>query len=1048
MTFLGERRPAEGELAPGPPTTFGEVYDAAAGQARYVDNFYARERALEEAFDLRIDDVFKATGQRLDNPMRYDGRWAMEEPVSDGGTPGTSAVERAIGRFDADIARLGEMHPDKHDMIKPSVSVLEQAREKARFADKAAEDATARYGGVWGGGFVAGVLGGIRGSVEDPVNLVGNLLGPSAKAGLGLKQMLWMGIKQGAANSAIETGLQPGIAAWRKEAGLGYDAGDFARNVGGAFVLGAGLDMGVRGTTRAVRTYRGDLPVLDGEGKVTGWETPETRLDRAAMESSRDLLRQAQGGDIAALRQLAEETGHIDEPGVRSTFEHLDDIAATDRRPPGVDIDEHDDWMAQLARALTLPDEPVPRAPDPVPEARGPSLADDRPLPVEARKPAPPAEPRPADPVPTAPPTQGFSYDGKPVAVETGRGEGRALVLEDAAGARTLIDGPPSHAETLVFRAADGWDETAVRTIALRRQLQNGTLDTLQTAALLRERPEVLDATVSLASAEMRAARAVARLSDAAFEMVAAGDAHPRLGALVADLVPAPDQARILEALVKADTKTPAAARGLIARLLEPPRDARLKPGMKDALGPQADAQVAALEAGLGGVQRTAMVHPDHPEITLPLNAHGSVTLYRGDAPTKRPPVARRMFTLDLEAARSYATLDGTVAVIHVSADRAGELMPRADRTGKRIPGEFFLPDEIARGAVRMPGELERRIALGASRAQAAEAALAIGPDIPDMAAIKAIPGHSAFERGTLKILDAVRRGGLPAVEAELKAMDRAGAADAAARLAGHAMREWPSLADKYRAPLLAAGAIRRWAWAAEPGDLRARLLAAADDLDILAKVPQPEARPNEPPLPRNFVSHPEHKQVRFELRDDGMVRLYRGERPDRAAKGAFGHRLFTTDLERALRNVRAEGGILRTIDVPEARLGELDPRRSGDRKVVNPGTDVFTLPEDLAAAAKSVDGEALSVLDAATRAAAPRAEMPRRATSDVDALGRLDRALADGGDITRRDILNLARKAEDEALRANPDMQVRRNLDDVSALQRLKDLMEACKDG
>lgn len=1045
MTFIGEKRQAEGELAPGPPTGFGDVYQAAVDHARYVDNGTAREKALEEAFDARSDAVFAATGQRLANPLRagpgpdyFDFR-ARQLTESDRHhlddlDPMRAYRQELMRRFDADLQRIATERPDKAEAIRAHVPVIEDARQKARDAEKAFDDAQSRYGGPWGGGTAASFIGGFRGMLEDPMNVVALFAGPTSRAAAGLKGMLWMGVKQGAANAGVEALQQPELAAWRKEAGLGYTSGDFLRNVGTAAAFGFGMDAGVRGLARGYHGLRGHVPVLDEAGGVKGWQTPEQALEAAALKSKSDLLRAAAGGDEKALRSLAEQTGIAEDPAVRSALEHLDVMKETEgARPLGVDMHEHDDWTEQLGRALMDPEEPLPRMPDPVPEATGQSLADHVPLEV-------PKEPGAG--------AHAITYGGKPIQIERTpeHGGGRALVFEDASGRRIPVDAPPwDVGETLVFRAADGWTPDAADLIARRRRLQNGHGDAVDAAQVMRAYPDAVDTSVSLATAEMRTARALARLTDAAFDRVVAGDAHPRLAALVADHVPAERQADILDRLVKLGPRTPDEARRIIGGLLDPPPRRARSGGIDDPNGPEAETQVKALRAGLAGVRRTTIAHPDYPDIRMPLNADGSVTLYRG---SRRGDGAGRMFTLDVDAARRYATLDGRVDVVHVGEDVAHLMEPRLDGNGRRVPGQFALPDEIAASAVPLPSEIERRIEVGASRAVAAEAVAKVKGDIPDMSAVKVLPAARSFEPATVKILDAVRKGGLPAVEAELAAMDRATARDAAARLAGAHLASWETLPDRYRAPLLAAGAIRRWAYAAEPGDLRARLLAAADDLDGMARVPQDRVPPPEPPAIPTFVEHPGFPDlIKLKLRDDGTVRLYRGERPDRPARGAFGQRLFTTDIERALRNVRETGGILRTVDVPRERLAELDPRRSGDRREVKAGTDVFTVPDDVARAAKPVDGEALELLDAATRAAAPAKRAARPEAAGQNALERLANAV-DEGSLSHRQIVSLAQKAEAEAIAAAPDIEVRRGLDNVSALMRLKELLEACKDG
>ncbi len=248
-------------------------------------------------------------------------------------------------------------------------------------------------------------------------------------------------------------------------------------------------------------------------------------------------------------------------------------------RVKGIDIDDEADRARQMLRHIIDPSEPAPVDAVPVREATGPRLADDTELAPD------------------------LAMDGKPVLREAANpdGQGRTVLFVDADGATTVLsrNAPEASAEALIFRAADGWSEAEARTHAARKALQEGP-DVLEAARLMRENPDALDTSVSLASADMRQARSIARLGDSAFDDVASGRVPPELGALVADLVP--DQARhaeILSTLHGASPENAAEARRMIGALMHRAELEPMRGGIDDVSGPAGQRQIEALERQL-----------------------------------------------------------------------------------------------------------------------------------------------------------------------------------------------------------------------------------------------------------------------------------------------------------------------------------------------------------------------------------------------------------------------------------------------------------------
>lgn len=573
MTIFDERK-FDGQFAEGGGTGWLDVYEAAKRTAWYVDNVNARDVGYTEAYDRRIQDIKGAIGIDLENPMRRAkrGDFGHEELVD--------TEEDHHLTFSRELRSLAERYPDHVGVIRPERSPIEDARDKARQTAEYADQVSARYRGATGTAWTASFAGGFVGQLSDPVTYTTMLLGPWGRAAAGWRGVLWMGAKQGAANAAVEAGMQPAVAAWRTEAGLGYSFGDFAQNVGGAFAFGAGVDIGVRGVSRGIRAYRGDVPILDERGNVAGWQSREDALEAAARQSKSETLRRAADGDVDALRTVAEKAGVLSDPQMRSMMDLLENAEITDRVRAGVAPNEHHAAVLQATRALHDPLEPPPVAPRPVGRDLGPSLAEGQ--------------------APEVAPGATLDMAGRPVLREVDRADqvGHAIVFEAADGRRDVLDGAGTGGRW-IFREEDGWTRADVELHAARRALHEGREDVLGAALLMREYPEAVDGRLNLASDHMRVARALSQLDERAFDQVATGAADPNLGALVALLVPnATDHAGVLARLSELQPATLDDARRAIGVLMprEGSRTAPVDIGIDDVGGAEGALQIAELE--------------------------------------------------------------------------------------------------------------------------------------------------------------------------------------------------------------------------------------------------------------------------------------------------------------------------------------------------------------------------------------------------------------------------------------------------------------------
>lgn len=962
--FLGEERQPQGGVAPGGVTGMGDVYDAAKQAAWYVNNTNARQVALEEAYDRRIDDVHKATGMRLGNPMRatYGEYWVKFYLERRGGDPldttfGFGDYRQMLAeKFHDQLLGLAGQHPDKVDLIRPTVTPLQDAQEKARAAEEGAGSALARYGGGWGGGALASFAGGIAGGANDPVNWLALAVGPSGGAARGAKGVAWMAVKQGAANASVETLMQPSVAAWRKEAGLGYDAGDFAANVGMAFAFGAGIDASVRGAARGYRAARGHVPIVDkATGAVTGWETPEAALHRAATVSKIEDVAKAQAGDIDAMERLAVETGQQNDPIVRSAIEAARDVDAASTHVAGRDPHLTEEADVQGMRHLLDPDEPPPV----MPEAGRPTASVD------------------------------------PVAPE------HAAYIDEIAGA-----------------------------------LNDGRLDTLESAAMLREAPQAA-ARVEASTPVLRDAVAVARLSDQAFAMVENGGASVEHAAAVGRLVEdQAEHASVLAAVERIAPATPAETRraiGILTRKFDPVPETR---GIDDPHGPEAAARTAQLERSLGvardlhepsGAMVAREARPlgrkldqvkahieaewgrgnpatvDTVGVLSAYDAHGvgGVREFLGGmAPARRRDLAARLAgDMVAEATalgrKAFTELMTARALRHAGSFLGGDHGARLVAAAKDMEkaalakpkaGEELQPRDRFAETRGSQAQGVERITADHSLAEKAQQLRAAAAAIEDWRNHVPDRKQAEFQRIEREIV--AQEGGAGAMQALDAAFDRVApmrqkivdAAMARAEKRGLEPERWRDVLKNSERAQIAAfermlddmlqgrmpNALNR--------DVLRRLYEDRQRIEDLARKDRAkkldealrlkdQAAAIERKMEGQFIGrvtipHPDHGNVKLPVNADGTVTFYRGEKRGQQMRGAT-HRMFTTDLDRA-REFAGRDGVIHQVEVPQDKLKEAQPRPSSrdDAGKVRDGQTVFTLSDDLAKRARETAPE------------------------------------------------------------------------------------------
>lgn len=605
MLLLETRNFDGGSSAVGGETaTTGEIFDVTLESMRLTENANSALVTLERAYDARIDAVRQATGVTLFNPVR--------DTVD---SPGTMAgFERELpdphAAFQKRLEELAQGQPDFADVIAANRPVLEDAYRMARAADGNFENVWARSPGgalAWG----ARIAGGFAGAFHDPLNVAMLALGPWGQAGAGVRGLVWMGLKTGAANAAGEAAIQPFVQSWRKEAGLPSGLDLAAQNIAFAGAFGFGLDAGVRSAVRGVRRLAGKpylAPSLEPQGSPVAGGTvegaqssqnPITRLDEAANAAPEGSpLRRAAEGDAAALREVAEQSGLKADPVVRAGLDALENEAAF-LPPERVDDGEN---LRQISAAMkvalgikgALPPGEAVSAP---PAKDAPNLADSTPARLGATE---TLEGKPVafvalDPqkVTTDAETFQFKSQGDAAGVtDRLRGvkrwdplsAGKSFVFERMDGELVIADGhqrlglakrladqkPQLHA--YVFREADGWTPGDVRAHAALKNMRELSGASTDMAKVMRERPDLVDGSLPLSDGKMREAAMLAKLSPEAFDAVVAGRLPPAFAALIGDHVSdASRHVGLLNELAAADLANSGQARFFLAQLMELP---------------------------------------------------------------------------------------------------------------------------------------------------------------------------------------------------------------------------------------------------------------------------------------------------------------------------------------------------------------------------------------------------------------------------------------------------------------------------------------------
>lgn len=235
--------PSRGTL-PTAPKSSGERFDLEFDAFLKSEQFFSEERALYSAYENAVQELYAATGRRVENPYSGLQELAMPDETGLQTKPNTRDERRAI---------LAEALRQAKE-TNPSLPDIDEIESNAGVVAKMAHDAAFNAGLVsspWTG--PAAFAGSVAGALTDPINLATLPLGAGRVAGSLALRIL----KTAAVEAGIAGGTQALIEAatydFKTEAGIEPTP---AFNILAAATGGAVLGGGVRGLIEGVSALK------------------------------------------------------------------------------------------------------------------------------------------------------------------------------------------------------------------------------------------------------------------------------------------------------------------------------------------------------------------------------------------------------------------------------------------------------------------------------------------------------------------------------------------------------------------------------------------------------------------------------------------------------------------------------------------------------------------------------------------------------------------------------------------------------------------------
>lgn len=469
--------------------------------------------------------------------------------------------------------------------------------------------------------WLAQQAGSMVGSFRDPARVMGLAVGgvlPELQGASSEGRVLWAGLDQAIVNMGLTAAEEPQVQGFHKELGEDNGLTPALKDIWMSGLYGFVPGAAIRGIGEIFSRWGEAAPGMAEEflnqahGGVGPDGAPRAPVDPATREAQMAAVRKA-NADMAEYIRSKEAKGSP--PAVPPDIDNLPRTtsvtgaaiqAAEDDHltsPPAIDGIAPEDHLAAYRGMVAHGEDPDTFAPPIVPTAA-----------AEA-----PREGIPPDHVasPNAPgPAQTGSIDGKPVtytqfdprqlgtdaqafqykgnsdqAGVTDRlkgvqewnplASGNVVVFERADGKQFIVDGhqrhglamrllseghPPIQFNGALLKESDGWTTADARAIAAKKNIQEGSGEPLDTARVLRDRPDMWDKSLPTTSPKLKQAKGLAELSDQAWGMMLNGVVPQNYAALVGSgVADKANQAAVMADMAKIKPANENQARMIIA---------------------------------------------------------------------------------------------------------------------------------------------------------------------------------------------------------------------------------------------------------------------------------------------------------------------------------------------------------------------------------------------------------------------------------------------------------------------------------------------------
>lgn len=321
--FKFDKRDAVGSALRTPlerlPTDAGEAFGLAWQNSLRAGNTNSIVYGLREEYKTILDDIEKRTGKTLINPANFLGMTDSFEAAKTGADPdvgGVKAYQAQVSTINEFIARNQAEFPD----LKPIIpqEVMDTVIKKGRAAREDWAIAS-EYAGT--GADISGFLGGMAGSAVDPPNIAATVVGAMVPGSMALRPLM---LREAGINAATEVVLEPGKRDVANTLGFKRDLGDFAADVGGAAVFGAGFSGALVGIGRGfsyLRNLRNSTNPQERSAGIVGERTLESILEDNPSSYTARVASAESGGNLAAKAATSSATGKFQ--FIESTWNEL-----------------------------------------------------------------------------------------------------------------------------------------------------------------------------------------------------------------------------------------------------------------------------------------------------------------------------------------------------------------------------------------------------------------------------------------------------------------------------------------------------------------------------------------------------------------------------------------------------------------------------------------------------------------------------------------------------------------------------------------------------